>query len=337
MNEHKLLQDNFKKKQRKAVLKLVALLLVIATLISTAAWSWFTDNQYEVTAGDVVLMMESQEKLEMSVNGGPWTTYLAYDTSNLDMEPLTGLGDLIDTNKDGKPDKVNLHLPETKLVGGTTVVNPDVEWTKEVVPGLHYISLEVEFKTEFKANIYIGEGTSVITECEDKGMALADERDPTNIYNISKDGNFTRDAVAGALRMSVCYPTESDLKFIWIPRPEIELYKNLSNEYKLFLTPEDYDKDDIRNHWSAKHNFYKADRNYAERDACAASEHVFKAKENNSNGADSLTLIGSTEAGTTCKVYLKIWIEGTDAEAVRALSRGRFRINLNFVAVEQQS
>jgi hypothetical protein len=95
MDQHKPLRENYKKKQRKAVLKLVSLLLVVATLIATAAWSWFRDpDSAYATANGLDITMKSQNLL-LSVDDGETFSSginLSEMLVDLDMVPVTGMG-----------------------------------------------------------------------------------------------------------------------------------------------------------------------------------------------------------------------------------------------------
>jgi hypothetical protein len=99
------------------------------------------------------------------------------------------------------------------------------------------------------------------------------------------------------------------------------------------------------NLWGGRHEFFDADNSMDFRDGCAVSSAVFTATAKGNGGANVKTKIGDTVYDSsmttdesspvyTCTSYIKIWIEGRDAEADRALSRGRFKFNLNFVALE---
>ena len=334
MNEHKPLQMNFKKKQRKAVLKLVALLLVVVTLLLSSAWAWFRgEDDQHATAHGIQITLGSPNSLLISVSAPDqvvdeenieWKNSIDIisDTDlldNLDMIPVTGLGYALSNGEN------YLYVPGLKYdANGEVSVNRDVDWS-EARENVDYISLKVSFKTAFPADIYIGKGTTVTTWSQDNGFDLVGD----NIGNVSKYGDFSRDAIVGALRMSVSYP-ETESKFLWVPRPDVYLSKDVaSDEY--ILTASDQVLADC---WNGSHTYYDLTKYAASTKGCAMSSGAFTATENSAVGANELTKIGSTEDGVTCTVFLKIWIDGCDSEAVQALSRGKFRLNLNFVAVE---
>ena len=332
MDQHKPLRENYKKKQRKAVLKLISLLLVVATLIATAAWSWFRDpDSAHATANGLGITLKSQNLLLSVDDGATFSSgiNLSEMLVDLDMVPVTGMG-----NADGV--KNYLFVPVSSYNStGQTSLNTNVAWP-EAVPNRDYIYLKVIFKTEFPAAIYIGSGTAVTTDCDEKGNSFTGK----NAVNVSRYGDFSRDAIVGALRMSVSESNKEDqLRFLWIPRPDVELATSESGKYMLStgLT--------TNNLWGGKHEFFDINRNEDFREDCAVSPSVFRATAKGTDGANEKTKIGDTVYDSsmttgesspvyTCTSYIKIWIEGRDAEADRALSRGRFKFNLNFVALE---
>ena len=362
MNEHKPLLYNFKKTQRKAVLKLVALLLVAVTLLLSSAWSWFRgEDDLDATTGQIGMYLQAINSLKIAVEATNDPEFpaqansLEWDTSfdimeckmsdgskimkDLDFVPATGLGHGSNANA------TYLSIPALQYnQSGGFSVNRDVAWSTPV-ENKDYISLKVSFTTDYPADIYIGEGTNVTTWSENNKYNLTDE----NVGNVSKEGNFSRDAIVGALRMSV-YAPDTGSKFLWIPRPDVFLSTDVaSDEYKLAVT-----KGEQSNCWSGVHEYYNVSKYITSVSGCAISAGAFDAvvgkccydvdrniidgKIIDTNGetvdVNTLTKIGSTKEGVVCSVYLKIWIEGCDSEAVQALSRGMFKLDINFVAVE---
>ncbi len=336
MDQHKPLRENYKKKQRKAVLKLISLLLVVATLIATAAWSWFRDaDSAHAAANGLGITLKSQNLLLSVDDGATFSSgiNLSEMLVDLDMVPATGLGYKLGTTEDAQN---YLFVPVTAYdANGQTTLNTDVEWP-EAVPNKDYIYLKVIFRTEFPAEIYIGSGTAVTTDCDKEGNSFKGD----NVVNVSRFGDFSRDAIVGALRMSVSEPNREDqLRFLWIPRPDVSLRKSSSGVYTLATDVSS------NNLWGGRHEFFDADNSMDFRDGCAVSSAVFTATAKGNGGANVKTKIGDTVYDSsmttdesspvyTCTSYIKIWIEGRDAEADRALSRGRFKFNLNFVALE---
>lgn len=338
MNEQKPLQNNYRKKQRKAVLKLVALLLVAATLFATSAWSWFRseDNQKATANGLQIGTLDEGLEMSIKVNGEYSRFSRAIDIvsyangellKDLDMIPLTGLG-----YKVSSTNKVHLYNPVfTYKADGTAVpLQTATVWT-EGVANRDYISLEVKFRSVDPVIIYLGSGTEVVMRSENNGQPP----------NISEYGDFSRDAIVGALRMSVCDANEN-LKFIWIPRPDVRLNKYDDGTYSLNSGIE------IKDYWAGVHAYYATDANKTSlsRTGCAQASGAFTATADGGTSLTDKTLVG--EANTqmekmlvgneykdyyVCSAIFRIWVDGCDEEAVRALSRGEFNLKLNFVAI----
>lgn len=340
MNEHMPLQNNFKKKQRKAVLKLVALFLVVVTLLSTSAWAWFrADDQLNATTGKIQLeMITIDSDLEMSIKVRD--EYLPFRSSfdilrdtdllkDLDMVPVTGLGYRLASNNE-----VFLYVPAfTYEENGTAIVQQSGEWS-EAVANEEYISLEVKFRTKTPSTIYLAEGTEVLMQSEVESKDFVNE-DPDKVGNISRYGNFSRDLIVGALRMSVAYPEET-LRCLWIPRPEFTLKKGSDGKYSLTTQT-------VTNYWSGSHPYYDYDtgRTSKSQSGCAQTANAFTAKREGGVTPNESSIVGTTVKESNgdyyvCTAFFKIWVDGCDEEAVRALSRGKFKITLNFVAVENQ-
>jgi archaellum component FlaF (FlaF/FlaG flagellin family) len=370
MNEQKPLQNNYRKKQRKAVLKLVALLLVAATLFATSAWSWFrsADNQ-KATANGLVLK-SADDTLEMSicVNG----VYSAYSNtinitnflSNLSMTPVTGSGKLLSS-----ANKVELLIPALTYDNeGNASVDGKSAWTYAVA-NKDYIEIKVKFRSKVPVTIYLAEGTGVDMLTERNGKDLFGP----NAGNISRYGDFTRDGMVGALRMTAARiyyntvtHTERELhKFTWIPRPEIILSKDSNGTYNLS------NQFSYGSLWSGIHSFYTASKVPDSDVNCFQTKDVFTANREDVESLTEKTIIGrgrempkeddedykeakeeyyeeiggeqysvclkETMEGVdyyVCSAVFRIWVEGTDAEALRALSNGQFYLTLNVLGIE---
>lgn len=393
MDQQKPLRDNFKTKQRKAVLRLVALLLVVVTLISVATWSWFTDPNQETTAEGLVISMKSPDMLEMSIDNGQTfrTTLILSDAvyvpeegnvyysdtlKDLNFVPLTGKGYYIGTDtfpNDDHPDAIDnfLYKPELsygKDTNGFDIANPvtgeDVDWAPAIAD-VDYIDLKIIFRTTKESDIYLGSGTSVITWSEENGYDL----EGPNSGNVNSEGQFSRDCIVGALRMSAAVPAEGNdfdsLRFIWIPRPDVYWDK----ETRTLETGLDSSQ------WVKKtdtHAFHSYDGTTASDEKTESaglllydfdssdskvvtSNSEFVAPDDKDNAyhgylgrtvkVESNTAVEATtmtEESTTddqktyytCTAYIRIWIDGCDNEAVRAFVNGQFRFNLKFYAIE---
>ena len=326
MNNTKSLNKKFKTKQFKAVLRLVVLIFTIISLLIGAAWSWFAD-QKEATASGISMTMQTADFLAVSIDGGN-TFHSSIDILNDPLFENLNMRDI--TSGDGK----SLLVPAFTGDIGELKIDGSKEWS-EAVENVDYISIPLIFRSSVEADIYVASGTEVVTNCEiikAEGAISPEVLLGSDTYNISSYGNFSTDAIVGALRMSAI-DEDNNVKFIWIPRPDVHLtVSNNLQDYVLKVGA------DIVGNTTSTHYCYDSAYNavsYAKTTLSSAT--AFSADVNNppSNATTKLGIADTPDGNGyfTCNAHINIWLDGCDNEARRALSNGEFKFFLNFVAI----
>ena len=324
MNRHMSLKKMYIKKQVNAVLKLLMLFVATLSVLVVGAWSWF-NSASDADSDDIKMTISTIEALEVSVSNSSFSTHidLSRDTEildNLKMRDVTGFDS-------------GFLVPKFNSDIGISEPNLSASWDSAVA-NEDYLSFELVFRTKKQSDIYIASGTKVSTYCENQGAPL----DGADALNKSSYGDFSRDAIVGALRMNVF--DSAGYKFLWIPRPDI--YLEASADHQRYDLHTNLALNEQRTRKTIIHTCYGTNLNKALRD-CGESENVIaSASAFTANAYDEASGSNITKIATTFikdgdyyysqPVIINIWLEGCDTEALRALSGGKYEIALNFIA-----
>lgn len=326
MNRHVSLKKKYINKQVNAVLKLLMLFLATLSVFVVGAWSWFTDSS-DADSDSIDMTINTVEALEVSVNGSDFSTRidLSDDTDildNLKMRDVTGFNS-------------GFLIPKFKNDIGISDPNLSVSWDN-AIPNQDYISLTLVFRTEKKSDIYVASGTKVSTYCENQGAPL----DGVDSVNKSSFGDFSRDAIVGALRMNV-FDSAAAYKFLWIPRPDV--YLEVSDDHQQYKLHTNLPLLEQRAKKTVIHtcypdninrlmNSYEGSNQNIITSESAFTANVYDAASDGDRTKIATTYISEGKYYVSKPVTFNIWLEGCDAEALRALSGGKYEIALNFIA-----
>lgn len=309
------------KSNQRAKIIISVLLTLFLLITATAAW-FFTNNDVEVDYGSTI-QCEAGNSLEISVDGGEtWHSSVQYSSISPRIIDISGNG-------------VNLYKPNIITDEGIpqSFVNatPAATNDKGEMVG-DYIEMKVMLRSASVMNVYFSGESSVLpksTSAEDK-----------NIY-----GNFSKDFIAGAVRVAVIEEVNGseELRMIWAPNPKYELYEKNSDGGYGFRengTPE------------SSYSYYVA--NNAELtdmgvETVSAEKYVNKQFVVGSTGGD-ITTSGNSPILTvldtklkpedqvyTKTIIVRIWFEGTDREAHQALSGGWVDMKFKFNGMQKSA
>ncbi len=325
MNRRMSLKKKYIKKQVNAVLKLLMLFLATLSVFVVGAWSWFNDSS-NADSDSINMTLSTIESLEVSVNNSEFSTHinLSDDTDileNLNMRDVTGFNS-------------GFLIPKFKNDIGISDLDLSASWDSAVA-NRDYISLTHVFRTEKQSGIYVASGTKVLTYCEKQGAPLSG----VDAVNKSAFGDFSRDAIVGALRMNA-FDSFGAYKFLWIPRPDI--YLQASNDHQQYQLYTSLSLSEQRAKETLIHTCYNTNLNKAPYECddsqnVITSESAFTANAYDDASGNPITKIATTSIKdgnyyVSQPVTFNIWLEGCDAEALRALSGGKYEIALNFIA-----
>lgn len=279
--------------RRYLITKNSILLLVMLVVIFLAVWAWFGGGDV-ATATGIKMSSNNPEEIEIAVpekvvkNGHVIDAFPQNNNSwdyNIQFEKTGYLSDLVkDVTSDGKEFIIPGFNASTDYQTGRTVNTEDF-WTaaqtsKEVLSDDkpnnddHYqvVSLDFYLRSHNKTinlspNSYLASGSELgVYMNESTGRFVTGSTKPlsgTNLYRKSDYGNFSADAIVGAMRVSLIgapvdsissdtaddastyymesaynggtWETNAQKKIIWLPRPDL-LLNTTSNDNDWTLT-----------------------------------------------------------------------------------------------------
>lgn len=363
-------------------------LMVLLSLLVMAfafTYSWYTDTP-EVTASGISGSVESTGDFEYAIgfyNNGTGGVYkitpFTNQTSALNLERLEASdGETYNLLHDYKPIDVT--------GDGRTLIRPSMSYGNSEIneastdysiaePNVQYISFDLYFRSTAPGTpIKLGNGSWVKAGCELKNFSSLIGSSNSTDFNKSSYGDFSRDAIAGAVRVAfIPYDYSSTIgnipsslsafeqntpdylhdraMFIWLPRPDIYLAPNQSGLTGWTLTQATTGTDPVAvTRTTDVHKYYNIFNCQPAKSAAeggiAAGTSTYHTNETYNNTILPSTLrtasqeftsinnsVSFVESGTTyyyTKVNVRIWVEGTDTEARRATSGGKFEVNFKF-------
>jgi hypothetical protein len=358
-----------KKKQsldrRLMISKNSILMLVVLVSVFLAIWAWFSSNQSATATGlsvstktpntlDIALV-EKVDGEEKSYKDTEFTSSI-----NLDQQMSVVRTMITDVTSDG----VNFIIPTTNQTNGVRQVEGTTEnnWTR-AAKNSEYLSIPIYVRSQ-TPEIYVSGSSKLEATLKDANG---------DVENKSDAGDFSRNGIAGAVRVSIVdmtksieedttyNPTDTDaVKLLWIPRPDIYLDTS-GNEWEL----KTLSANDIINKKTNIHSYYQINNSEDKSSGVSSGTGVAKLEVDPTDTNKPINVVASTygsgssiptlgsnqEIATTSdvkwtsddttyyiyKFAVNIWIEGEDSEARRALNNGKFKLYLDFCTNEDNS
>ena len=313
------------RKTGRMIAKNLIVLFTVALAGFCGIQAWFTDNR-SAEANGIEVECQAPDGIEIAVVGHDAPAPTEYTKGNITLNKTNCkfLEKLQLTEITG--DGTYFSKPALIQSGGQALVDPDAEWS-DPTANEHYLSFDLYIRSKSQYNISIGEKSTIKPDAPQLTAS-----DGASIKNESKYGNFSRDAVVGAVRFSVVdYNTAPfTKKLLWLPAPNIFLDQN-GDEYTL--------SDDKQSGVSYSHVYYDTKKkkqtvSSAEQDAAFVVNKGFVGGKftyelgKNQRIAELTKSKDSTDPYYSAMVTCNMWIEGEDAEARLALVNGNFRVNL---------
>lgn len=308
--------------------------LLLAFLIFGSVFAWFASNFKNYVAANEVQVVADGD-LQLSVVDSPdnsqWSNSLTL--SNYEWFKRTSFTDITGSG-DG-----NFARPTLKLEANYASVVPDGTWTtpkrtntldndETSTTKYDYVRFTLYMRSKTRMSVKLGPGSYV--KPASMNSSLNELLGPT-APNISPLGQFSKDLVAGAVRVSAIKSDNSHF-FTWIPRPEIN-----ANAVEAKVT----DVSVTENSGSSyTHSYYSSEDGtvntaFSKKDLLpAVTGDITDAKSQ----PLSLVTLSEEKDGNgfhTGQVDFCIWLEGCDNEARRAFVDGRFKVYLNLVAITE--
>lgn len=311
-----------KRDTKSLVMKNLIVMAVLIIIALTGVISWFT-NKTEATADGINVICEAPKCLKIAVvqHGDPAPdvndeTQWSEGEITLTKEdyPFLKEQSIIEITSDG----TDFYKPKLTQENGKAKPDTSSEW--DVADKDSYLSIDVYMKTGEDHMVYLNSGT----EISPISTTLTGEQSG----NKSDDGDFSKDCIVGAVRLSTVNSADSKLKNLWIPAPQIH-YDSDKKEVTLGNTSGD----------TFKHKYWKVTKNsdgktgkptgtapVEYKDVITNTNNDFKLGKNYDFAM--LTKKQPSDKYASGMTTVNIWVDGEDDEARFAMVGGKFKATI---------
>lgn len=309
-----------KRDTKSLVMKNLIVMAVLIIIALTGVISWFT-NKTEATADGINVTCKAPKGLKIAVvrHGDSPPTDKDFEnngtiTLNDDKYPFLKEQSIIEITSDG----TDFYKP--KLTQENGKAKPDTSGVWDVADKDSYLSIDVYMKTGEDHVVYLNSET----EISPISTTLTGEQSG----NKSDDGNFSKDCIVGAVRLSTVNSTDSTIKNLWIPAPQIH-YDSDKKEVTLNNTSGD----------TFNHKYWKVAKNSDGKTGMPQgttpveyegvitnTNNDFKLGENCKFA--NLTKKQPSDKYATGMTTVNIWVDGEDDEARFAMVGGKFKATI---------
>ena len=311
-----------KRDTKSLVMKNLIVMAVLIIIALTGVISWFT-NKTEATADGINVTCEAPKGLKIAV------VRHGESAPDVDDETKWSEGEITLTKEDYPflkeqsiieitSDGTDFYKPKLTQENGKAKPDTSSEW--DVADKDSYLSIDVYMKTGDEHMVYLNSET----EISPISTTLTGEQSG----NKSDDGDFSKDCIVGAVRLSTVNSADSKLKNLWIPAPQIH-YDSDNKKVTLDNTSGD----------TFKHKYWKVTKNsdgkigMPQGTTPVEYEGVITNTSNdfklgkNYNFA-KLTKKQSSDKYATGMTTVNIWVDGEDDEARFAMVGGKFKATI---------
>lgn len=357
--------------RRMMISKNSILMLVLLVTVFIAVWAWFAEGTEEAKASGLSASTKTPATLELALpnEDGSYPTEDSAYSPSIDFDKQISI--IRTMVSDVTSDGLHFIIPTTTQESGIRNVQREEVWNKAVAQQ-DYISIPFYVRSQ-NPNIYVSGSSKLDAIFKDESNNIVNESDVTGI---------SRNGIVGAMRVSIIdmtksisntnyKPVDSDLKFFWVPRPDLYLNTPTDNTWELITnvnkeTPlaggvkgETYkhrywairEPDKINSNsgkgvnelsypvegktedWFWVSDYPNGDVNKTP--TLGTNRQIGKGTFFDSTQNDYVPMEKVTMSGTEYYVYkfvMNVWVEGEDAEARRALNNGEFKLDIKFCA-----
>lgn len=340
------MRHTISKKRKRRLLLLVNIVLLCALATATFAWFIFDDRATVESDGNMTIMAGSG--LEIFYNES-WGNHHDATINMVTYPDITGNG-------------VNFYCPMVLDTHDLPLDDPSTfEHIHAENADKYYITLNLKFRTSEAVKVYLSSESKIIGPNIDTPVNQLPEG------NKSLSGNHSRDGIAGAVRVAFVEDTgtTSPSVKIWIPNDRYELSKTESGTTEFSTNPvsdaeNDRTIDEIREIFTTvdtavnnvqtiqtvypygyqavsegrMKSFYWTDEDYCSGKVFVGNDLASAGMVN--NATPILDFTDNVDGRVQEKsISVRIWIEGTDREADKALLGGAIKYVFKFVSVKK--
>lgn len=311
-----------KRDTKSLVMKNLIVMAVLIAIALTGVISWFT-NKTEATADGINVICEAPDGLEVAIVPHGSKKELKYQAGKIDLTKCESLSDLFSnlSFEELTSDGLHFYKPKLNQSGSTVTVDTTDKWldAEEYAYKNHsdgtsipYLSLDIYMRSKNAHTIVLGSDTYI--------KPNSDKLNGADSGNKSELGDFSKDCIVGAVRMSTVVGNEPKL---WIPAPNI-LYDYDNGTVSTKITD--------KNSESFKHKYWKVTDLKPSPNEQEAEGVIVNNKCNYEIGEnDALNIALSQDNDDKLfkgKFTLNIWVDGEDAEARQAMVGGKFTASI---------
>ena len=310
------------KKIKFALFKNLILSSVLLVTIIILTFSWFTHSS-EANAEGIYIKCEIPPGIEVAVvKPGETPKSNQYSVGSVvlskDNQDFLSELDLANITGDGKTFYEPL-LTQTGN-GATPNLSGDGDWDKASA-NVSYISFDLYIRSKEEKKISLLSDSNMST--------VANVITGKDSANKSTEGDFSRDCIVGATRLSMLDSSNNKI-MLWIPRPDLRIVYDEENIWM--------DTNVAKNKYSGEtytHTYCTVDQTgkkvrKTDSDVIPSSKDAATSKYVFGENKEITVLSGLDENGYyTSHVRCNIWLEGEDSEARMALVNGRFQVFLD--------
>lgn len=305
--------------KKRIIFSSVCVILLLALIGGSMAW-FYINEEVTVSYGNSIFC-EAGDSLEISLveNGAPtkWSSSIDYSAGEFTTVDISGNGRELyrPMEIDEKQQPVNFIPAVSNL---------------ESVNSYDYVEMVLAFRSVSEMNVYLSEESFIAPAAE------AENAKP-NIY-----GSFSRNYIAGAMRVAVIDYETNELMMLWAPNSKYQLIDNGNGTYD-FKSGENGDSAP-----ESSYKYFAEDENgvFVE-NVISADDYASKkfvvdstgATKGYSGNAPVLVSLKPESDGVHAQrtVRIRIWFEGTDREAHQALAGGNVNIQLKFIGIAKKT
>lgn len=327
-----------KRKIGRMIAKNLIVMLVAVIVALTGVLAWFSHN-VSPEADGVSVECKAPDGIEIAVvakGEKPKDSDFHRDFITLENQDFMQSLQFSEVTSNG----ISFYRPMLTQLGGTAEPDTSKEWEEEKeIINKDYLSFDLYIRSESEqANIFLKKTSKFTTV---SNTLIGPDSD-----NKSSLGDFSRDCIVGATRLSVVgYKSDNtpDRKLLWIPRPELRFYTDDNTHTN------NVDDNQSADSTSYQHKYWAVTKSAGvqvrpDDPTIMDPEFVTTSQKINEEyvlGTDkSITSLSTPQTfvdevvGTNKTYYcnhvtVNIWIEGEDEESRLALVNGEFKVNLD--------
>lgn len=348
-------QKKEEKKEKRSWIRIALIwYLILALLALFGTLGWFIANR------NVYIQNGSEGNINLSVNTGELKIALEKDDGT-----CGPFGDRLNVTKSTKyyvditSDGKTFYYPKTLDKDDQPYLNDVNTFVDVTQNGDFYVDFKVYFQTTTKMDVYLDNQSSVTSLEGMTNSAGSDAYSRKSMYGV-----FSCDAICGAARVAFLAPKEDgtlDLIRIWIPNDNIQLSYITNSDIadsgvpqaKLSLNGASEarsGKDGNLGYGYLALNSTRTafEKHYYTKEDCLNGNILFLQNQlagYDTTGTDtyakvnqSVPLLSFEEEDTlqTKEMVIRLWFEGTDREADKALNGGIVNYNLSFIGIKKE-